>query len=63
MLRSGLDRAFVRYARTGDPGALARVFDGSAQELYRLGFHLLGDRHTAEDLVQHTFVVGLGEGR
>lgn len=52
MLRSRLDRAFVRYARTGDPGALARVFDGCAAELYRIGFHLVGDRHLAEDLVQ-----------
>ncbi|HEX6813387.1 MAG TPA: sigma-70 family RNA polymerase sigma factor, partial [Planctomycetota bacterium] len=59
MLRSAVDRAFLRYARTGDPGALGRVFDGSAGELYRLGFHLLGDRHAAEDLVQHTFVVAI----
>ncbi|HEU4417578.1 MAG TPA: sigma-70 family RNA polymerase sigma factor, partial [Planctomycetota bacterium] len=59
MLGSSLDRAFVRYARTGDPRALARVFDGSAQELYRLAWHLLGDRHAAEDLVQQTFVVAI----
>lgn len=59
MLRSRLDRAFARYARTGDPVALARVFDGCAAELYRLGWHLLGDRHAAEDLVQQTFVVAI----
>lgn len=59
MLRSRLDRAFVRYTRTGDPAALARVFDGCAAELYRLGWHLLGDRHAAEDLVQQTFVVAI----
>lgn len=59
MLRSSLDRAFARYARTGEPEALARVFDGCANELYRIGFHLLGDRHAAEDLVQQTFVVAI----
>lgn len=63
MLRSRLDRAFVRYARTGDPGALARVFDGCAAELYRIGFHLLGDRHAAEDLVQQTFVVAIEQAK
>ncbi|MFY9341133.1 MAG: sigma-70 family RNA polymerase sigma factor [Planctomycetota bacterium] len=63
MLRSGLDRAFGRYARTGDPGALARVFDGCAVELYRIGFHLLGDRHAAEDLVQQTFVVAIEQAK
>lgn len=59
MQRSRLDRAFARYARTGDSEALARVFDGCAGELYRIGFHLLGDRHAAEDLVQQTFVVAI----
>jgi RNA polymerase sigma-70 factor (ECF subfamily) len=63
MIRSGLDRAFVRYARTGEPRALARVFDGSAVELYRLGYHLLGDRHAAEDLVQQTFVVAIEQAK
>jgi RNA polymerase sigma-70 factor (ECF subfamily) len=59
LLRSRLDRAFARYARTGEPAALAVVFDGSAAELYRLAFHLLGDRHLAEDLVQQAFVVAI----
>lgn len=63
MLRSGLDRAFARYARTGDPAALGRVFDGSAAELYRIGYHLLGDRHAAEDLVQQTFVVAIEQAK
>jgi RNA polymerase sigma-70 factor (ECF subfamily) len=63
MLRSGIDRAFARYVRTGDPGALARVFDGSAQQLYRLAWHLLGDRHAAEDAVQQTFVFVIRQAR
>jgi RNA polymerase sigma-70 factor (ECF subfamily) len=63
MLRSRLDRAFARFAATGDPLALTRVFDGCATELYRLGFHLLGDRHAAEDLVQHTFVVAIEQAK
>jgi DNA-directed RNA polymerase specialized sigma24 family protein len=59
MLRSRIDRAFRRYVRAGDPAALGRVFDHAAPELYRLGFHLLGDRHAAEDLVQQTFLVAI----
>jgi RNA polymerase sigma-70 factor (ECF subfamily) len=59
MLRSWLDRAFRRWRRTGDGRLLARVFDATAADLYRLGYHLLGDRHAAEDLVQHTFVVAI----
>ncbi len=59
MLRFGLDRHFAQYCRTGDARALARVFDGAAAELYRLGYHLLGDRHAAEDLVQQTFVTAI----
>jgi RNA polymerase sigma-70 factor (ECF subfamily) len=59
MLRSGVDRAFARWVRTGDPVALGRVFDRAAPELYRLAWHLLADRHAAEDCVQQAFVVAI----
>ncbi|MEO6593469.1 MAG: sigma-70 family RNA polymerase sigma factor [Planctomycetota bacterium] len=59
MLRSRVDRAFGRYQKTGDPHALARVFDATAPELYRIAFHLVCDRHAAEDLVQATFVAAI----
>lgn len=51
-----VDRSFVRFARTGDPGALARVFDQTAPELLRVASHLVSDLNLAEDLVQATFL-------
>lgn len=59
MLFSRIDRAYRRWRRTGDGRQLARVFDATANDLFRLGYHLLGDRHAAEDLVQQTFVVAI----
>lgn len=56
---SNIDRAFKRYRQTGDPALMARVFDAAAGELMQLGWHLTGDRHLAEDLVQATFLVAM----
>ncbi len=50
------DQAFRRYQRSGDPRALARVFDKTAGELLGLARHLGSGEAAAEDLVQATFV-------
>jgi RNA polymerase sigma-70 factor (ECF subfamily) len=42
--------------RTGDPAALAALFDAHADKLYRLALSLLRDPVEAEDIVQETFV-------
>jgi RNA polymerase sigma factor (sigma-70 family) len=54
-----LDREFARFAQSGDPAALARVFDGTARELLRVARYLTGDAHAAEDAVQATFLVAI----
>lgn len=53
------DQAFRRYQRTGDPRALARVFDKTAGELLGLARHLGSGEAAAEDLVQATFVTAI----
>jgi len=50
---------FEAWRRGGDPDALARVFDALAPGLLRLGVHLVGAAHAAEDLVQATFVAAI----
>ena len=51
------DRAFARFCRTGDPEALAEVFDRAAPRLALLAGYLVPrDRHAVEDLVQTTFL-------
>ena len=51
--------AFNRFRATGDPGALAVVFDATAAELLRVASHLVSDLHVAEDLVQSTFLTAI----
>ncbi|HEU4419141.1 MAG TPA: sigma-70 family RNA polymerase sigma factor, partial [Planctomycetota bacterium] len=46
---------FLRYRETGDPQALASVFDRYAPQLLLVAAHLAGGR-VAEDLVQETFL-------
>ncbi|MBL9079920.1 MAG: sigma-70 family RNA polymerase sigma factor [Planctomycetes bacterium] len=56
MIRNRIDRWFDRFRRTGDARLLARVFDATAPELWRVAAHLCRDRHAAEDAVQATFL-------
>jgi DNA-directed RNA polymerase specialized sigma24 family protein len=50
------DREFLRYRESGDPQAMARVFDLTASRLLLLAVHLVRDASQAEDLVQTTFL-------
>jgi len=63
MSRPEIDRAFARFKRTGEPDALARVFDGCAHELLRLAVHLVHDLDVAEDLVQATFLAAIEDAK
>jgi len=49
------EELFVRYRQTGDPQALAAVFDHLAPQLLLVAAHLAGGG-LAEDLVQATFL-------
>lgn len=53
------DRLFQRYRATGDPGALAALFDRTAPELLKLARMLVRDRSLADDLLQATFVTAI----
>src|SRR5688500_5854388 len=53
------DQLFQDFQRTGNPAALAEVFDRTAPELLRIALHLAGDVARAEDLVQATFVTAI----
>ncbi len=58
-----IDRAFHRYCQTGDPQWLGRVFDATANDLFRLAWYLVGDRQAAEDLVQVTYLAAIESAR
>lgn len=59
VIRACEDRWFDRFRRTGDPRALAKVFDRTAPELWRVAAHLCRDRHDAEDAVQGAFLAAI----
>jgi len=50
---------FRRYRQSGDPEAMARVFDAVAPKLLLVAGHLTRDAGEAEDLVQATFLTAL----
>jgi RNA polymerase sigma-70 factor (ECF subfamily) len=54
-----LHRLFERFRKKGDVAALGKAFDAVAPELYRVAVHLARDLHTAEDLVQSTFLAAI----
>lgn len=58
-----LESEFQRFARAGDIGALARVFDATAPGLLSVARHLCRDNAAAEDLVQQTFVTAIERAR
>lgn len=59
VIRAREDRWFDRFRRTGDPRLLAKVFDRTAPELWRVAAHLCRNRHAAEDAVQSTFLTAI----
>src|SRR6266850_619964 len=59
MRQRHLDRLFARFRARGDARALAKIFDATAPELYRVATHLTKDLHAAEDLVQSTFLAAI----
>ena len=59
MTRSGIERRFKFFRRTGDPAALAAVFDATASEVLRVAMHLARDPGAAEDLLQRTFLTAI----
>jgi DNA-directed RNA polymerase specialized sigma24 family protein len=58
-MEDGPESLFERFRRSGDTGALGRVFDETAPRLLQLAVHFVGDLGAAEDLVQATFVTAI----
>jgi len=48
-------RALLKQARSGDEGALARVYDEYAPAIYRYAYRLTGHEGTAQDATSETF--------
>ncbi|HEX6944177.1 MAG TPA: sigma-70 family RNA polymerase sigma factor, partial [Gemmatimonadaceae bacterium] len=54
--RDNTDRQFAEFCRTGNPDALATVFDRTAARLLRVAVWLTRSRADADDAVQRTFL-------
>lgn len=59
VIRAREDRWFDRFRRTGDPRPLAKVFEQTAPELWKVAIYLCRDRHAAEDAVQGAFLAAI----
>jgi len=59
MNRPQIETLFLSYRASGDPKALAQVFDLAAPEIYELARRLSRERADAEDLLQDTFVTAI----
>ncbi|MEO6711461.1 MAG: sigma-70 family RNA polymerase sigma factor [Planctomycetota bacterium] len=59
MLFQSVERAFRRFQATGDPKALAFVFDRTVPDLQGLAQHLATPELGAEDLLQSTFLTAI----
>jgi RNA polymerase sigma-70 factor (ECF subfamily) len=55
-MRAREDRWFEMFRQTGDPRAVAKVFDRLNPELWRIARHIARDQQAAEDAVQDTFL-------
>lgn len=53
------DKAFAEFRRTGDPVALAEVFDLCSSEVLQVAVRLCRDPGEAEDLLQQTFLTAI----
>ncbi len=58
-MAESLGNLFERYRLSGDPDALARVFDGCAPAILEVAIQLARDTAEAEDLVQATFLTAI----
>lgn len=52
----GNEAVLVARARDGDSEAFRELVEAHSRHLYALGFRLTGNAHTAEDVVQETFL-------
>lgn len=55
-VRGRSDASLVATVATGDPDALAELYDRHADAVYRAAFRRLGDRQLAEEVLQDTYM-------
>jgi RNA polymerase sigma-70 factor (ECF subfamily) len=60
---AAVDALFARFRSTGDPAALAALFDRTAPHLFRIALSVAPDAATAEEAVQETFLAVLQDAR